>query len=171
MKSIDQIYASLAPISLASCSLPLSTPPLLPNLHPPPPVVMVSDLPSSRYQSENDLRTQRKAIRWQSPGYDLKMHHWMLSLAHPGYSSTSHLMPWHVSCRHSPPSSSCCWSIIGFDLNICRHTPSCWWRSSTTSVRCSWGCGSRCVCSGGSTCYAQQTSSRLTSAATTSSTG
>jgi hypothetical protein len=45
---------------------------------------MASNVCASRYQSENDLRAMRKAIRWQSPGYDLKMRRGMLSLTHPG---------------------------------------------------------------------------------------
>jgi hypothetical protein len=45
---------------------------------------MVSSLPTSRYQSENDLRVLRKAIGWQPLGYDSKMRHGMLSLAQPG---------------------------------------------------------------------------------------
>jgi hypothetical protein len=36
------------------------------------------------YQFENDLKVMRKVIGWQSPGYDSKMQHEMLSLAHPG---------------------------------------------------------------------------------------
>jgi hypothetical protein len=44
---------------------------------------MASGLPTSRYQSENDLRVLRKAIGWQSLGYDLKMRLGMLSLTHP----------------------------------------------------------------------------------------
>jgi hypothetical protein len=84
MKSIDRIYAFIAAISLASCFLLSSAPPLLPNLRPPPPMVMASDLPASCYQSENDLRVLRKAIGWQSPGYDSKMQHGMLSLTQPG---------------------------------------------------------------------------------------
>jgi hypothetical protein len=62
MKPIDWIYASLAPISLDSCFLLLSIQPLLPILRPPPLVAMESDLPTSRYQSENDLKALRKAI-------------------------------------------------------------------------------------------------------------
>jgi hypothetical protein len=61
-----------------------SATPLLLDLHPPPPVVMASDLPSSHYQSENDLMVLRKAIGCQLSGYDSKMWHGMLSLAHPG---------------------------------------------------------------------------------------
>jgi hypothetical protein len=83
MKSIDRIYASLAPISLDSYFLLSSAPPLLPILHPPPLVAMASDLPSSCYQSENDLRALRKVIGWQYPGYDSKMRHGILSLVHP----------------------------------------------------------------------------------------
>jgi hypothetical protein len=45
---------------------------------------MASDLPSSRYQSVNDLRVLRKAIGWQSLGYDSKMRRGMLSHAYPG---------------------------------------------------------------------------------------
>jgi hypothetical protein len=45
---------------------------------------MVSSLPTSRYQFENDLRALRKVIGWQSPGYDSKMRRGMLSLAQPG---------------------------------------------------------------------------------------
>jgi hypothetical protein len=45
---------------------------------------MVSSLPTSRFQSENDLRALRKAIGWQSLGYDSKMWRGMLSLAQPG---------------------------------------------------------------------------------------
>jgi hypothetical protein len=45
---------------------------------------MTSDLPPSCYQTENDLRVLRKTIEWQSLGYDSKMRHGMLSLAHPG---------------------------------------------------------------------------------------
>jgi hypothetical protein len=40
--------------------------------------------PPSRYLSENDFRALRKAIRWQSLGYDSKMRRGMLSLTHPG---------------------------------------------------------------------------------------
>jgi hypothetical protein len=71
-------------ISLASYFILLSASPLLPNLRPPPPVVMETGLPASRYQSENDLRVPRKAIGWQSPGYDSKMRRGMLSLTQPG---------------------------------------------------------------------------------------
>jgi hypothetical protein len=45
---------------------------------------MASGLPASRYQYENDLRMLRKVIGWQSPGYDSKMRHGMLSLTQPG---------------------------------------------------------------------------------------
>jgi hypothetical protein len=45
---------------------------------------MASSLPTSRYQSENDLRALMKAVWWQSPGYDLKMRHGMLSLTQVG---------------------------------------------------------------------------------------
>jgi hypothetical protein len=45
---------------------------------------MASSLPTSRYQSENDLRVLRKAIGWQFLGYDSKMRCRMLSLAQPG---------------------------------------------------------------------------------------
>jgi hypothetical protein len=45
---------------------------------------MASSLPTSRYQSENDLRALRKTIGWQSPRYDSKMRCRMLSLAQPG---------------------------------------------------------------------------------------
>jgi hypothetical protein len=41
---------------------------------------MVSSLPTSCYQSENDLRALRKVIGWQFLGYDSKM----LSLTQPG---------------------------------------------------------------------------------------
>jgi hypothetical protein len=44
---------------------------------------MASSLPTSRYQSENDLRALRKAIGWQSSGYDSKMQRGMLSLTQP----------------------------------------------------------------------------------------
>jgi hypothetical protein len=44
---------------------------------------MASSLPTSRYQSENDLRALRKAIGWQSLGYDSKMRHGTLSLTQP----------------------------------------------------------------------------------------
>jgi hypothetical protein len=71
-------------ISLASYFLLSSTQPLLPNLRPPPPVVMASDLLASHYRSKNDLRVLRKAIGWQSPGYDSKMQSGMLLLTHPG---------------------------------------------------------------------------------------
>jgi hypothetical protein len=84
MKSIDQIYASLALISLDSCFLLSSTSHLLPILRPPPLAVMASSLPTLWYQSENDLRALRKVIGWQSSGYDSKMRCGMLSLAHPG---------------------------------------------------------------------------------------
>jgi hypothetical protein len=45
---------------------------------------MASSLPTACYQSENDLRALRKAIGWQSPGYDSKMRRGMLSLTQPG---------------------------------------------------------------------------------------
>jgi hypothetical protein len=44
---------------------------------------MASGLPAC-YQYENDLRMLRKVIGWQSPGYDSKMRHGMLSLTQPG---------------------------------------------------------------------------------------
>jgi hypothetical protein len=84
MKYIDQIYAFLAPFSFDSYFLLSSVLPLLPILRPPPLTAMASSLPTSCYQSENDLRALRKAIGWQSLGYDLKMRHGMLSLAQPG---------------------------------------------------------------------------------------
>jgi hypothetical protein len=57
-------------------------PRLLFDLRPPPSAILAFGLPSSRYQSENDLRVSRKAIRWQPPGYDSKMWRGMLLLAH-----------------------------------------------------------------------------------------
>jgi hypothetical protein len=57
----------------ASSSNPLSTT-----------TTMASGLPTSHYQSENDHRALRKAIGWQSLGYDSKMLCGMLSLAYPG---------------------------------------------------------------------------------------
>jgi hypothetical protein len=45
---------------------------------------MAPNLPTSRYQSENNLRALRKATGWQSPRYDLKKQRGMLSLAQPG---------------------------------------------------------------------------------------
>jgi hypothetical protein len=83
MEPIERIYTSLTPISLAFYSLLSSAPPLLLNHCPSPPVVTASSLPPLRYRSENDLRVMRKAIGWQSPGYDPKMRRRMLSLAHP----------------------------------------------------------------------------------------
>jgi hypothetical protein len=44
---------------------------------------MASSLPTSCYQSKNDLRALRKAIGWQSLRYDSKMRRGMLSLAQP----------------------------------------------------------------------------------------
>jgi hypothetical protein len=44
---------------------------------------MTSNLPTSHYQSENDLRALRKTIGWKSPGYDSKIWRGMLSLAQP----------------------------------------------------------------------------------------
>jgi hypothetical protein len=134
MKSIDQIYASLAPISLNSCFLLSSASPLLPILRPPPLVAMVSSPSTSRYQSENDLRTLRKAIGWLSLGYDSMMRHGMLSLAHLGdfiyfsvYALAGLVLPLSFFLY--------CWSTIAFSLNTCRRTPSCWWQSLPTSVR------------------------------------
>jgi hypothetical protein len=100
---------------------------------------MVSNLPTSRYQSENDLRALRKAIGWQSLGYDSKMRHRMLSLAQPVnfvYFSA------YALARLVPSFSSfflCYWSTMGFIFNNCHHTPLCWWRPLPTSVRCLWG--------------------------------
>jgi hypothetical protein len=56
---------------------------LFPILYPPPLVALPSSLPTSCYQSEKDLRALRKAIWWQSPGYDSKMRNGMLSLTQP----------------------------------------------------------------------------------------
>jgi hypothetical protein len=64
---------------------------------------MASSLPTSRYQSKNDLRVLRKAIGWQSLGYDSKMRHRMLSLAQVGdfvYFSS------YTLARLVPPLSS-----------------------------------------------------------------
>jgi hypothetical protein len=52
------------PIFQAFYFLLSSALPLVLDLDPPPLVVMVSGLPLSRYQSENDLRVLRKAIGW-----------------------------------------------------------------------------------------------------------
>jgi hypothetical protein len=84
MKSIDWIYAFLAPFSFDSCFLLSSVLLLLPILRPPPLVAMTSSLPTSRYQSKNDLIALRKAIEWQSLGYDSKMQCKMLSLTQLG---------------------------------------------------------------------------------------
>jgi hypothetical protein len=64
MKSIDRIYAFLAPFFFNSCFLPSSVLPLLPILRPPPLAAMVSSHPTSCYQFENDLRALIKAIGW-----------------------------------------------------------------------------------------------------------
>jgi hypothetical protein len=61
------------------------------KLHPPPPMAMASGLPTSHYQSENDLRAMRKAIGWQFPGYDSKMRcgileHLILLSIRPGWA-------------------------------------------------------------------------------------
>jgi hypothetical protein len=84
LKSIDWIYAFLTPFSFDSCFLLSSILPLLPVLRPPLLAAMASSLSTSRYQFENDLRALRKAIGWQSLGYDSMMWHGMLSLAQPG---------------------------------------------------------------------------------------
>jgi hypothetical protein len=84
MKSIDWIYAFLAPFPFDSCFLLSSVLLLLPILRPPPLVAMTSSLPTSCYQSKNDLIALRKAIEWQSLGYDSKMQCKMLSLAQLG---------------------------------------------------------------------------------------
>jgi hypothetical protein len=41
-----------------------------------------------------------------------------------------------------------------FNFSTCHRTPSCWWRSSCTSMRCMCASGRRCVCSAASTCCA-----------------
>jgi hypothetical protein len=45
---------------------------------------MASSLPTSRYQSKNDLRALRNSIGWQSLEYDSKMRNGMLPLAQLG---------------------------------------------------------------------------------------
>jgi hypothetical protein len=72
------------PFSFDSCFFLSNVLPFLPILRPPPLAAMASSLPTSRYQSENDIRALRKAIGWQSPGYDSMMRRGMLSLAQPG---------------------------------------------------------------------------------------
>jgi hypothetical protein len=81
MKSIYRIYAFLTPFSFDSCFLLSSVLALLPILRPPPLAAMASSLPTSRYQSKNDLRALRKAIGWQSTRYESKMRRGMLSFA------------------------------------------------------------------------------------------
>jgi hypothetical protein len=76
---------------------------------------MASSLPTSRYQFENDLRALRKAIGWQSPGYDSKMRHGMLSLTQPSnfvYSSVPSILIGQSAggrsgcwCKQMPTSS------------------------------------------------------------------
>jgi hypothetical protein len=84
MKSIDRIYAFLVPFSFDSCFLLSSILPLFPILHPPPLAAMAPSLPTSCYQSKIDLRALRKAIGWQSSGYDSKMWRGMLLLVQLG---------------------------------------------------------------------------------------
>jgi hypothetical protein len=54
--------------------------------------------------------------------------------------STLLRMPYLSSCSRSPPSFSHFWSTITFSSSTCHYTPSRWWRSSCTSVRCMYVC-------------------------------
>jgi hypothetical protein len=58
-----------------------------------------------------------------------------------------------------------------FSCIIFQCTPSRWWRSSSTSMRCTWACGHRCTCSGSSTSCVLSKKGFHPLAATTSSTG
>jgi hypothetical protein len=79
MESARWTHAPLAPISLDFCLFLLCA---LPSLQP----LSTShgdgsDLPTSRYQTESDLRKLRKVIGWLSLGYDSKLRCGMVSLA------------------------------------------------------------------------------------------
>jgi hypothetical protein len=56
-------------------------------------------------------------------------------------------------CHRYLPSSSLCWSSMGFSFIICPPTLSYWWQSLSTSTRCSSACCHRSPCSGCSTRY------------------
>jgi hypothetical protein len=121
---------------------------LLLNLRPSP-MVMASDLPPSRYQTACDLRKPRKVIGWQSPGYDSKMRHGIVSLANMQPGDFVFLSSYALSGLVPPLSMLL--EHYGLNFSSCHRTPH-WWRSSSTSARCSWECDRRCACSAASTC-------------------
>jgi hypothetical protein len=61
-------FCFLAPKLL--CLLPSFLSSLLPSRSHPPPVVMASILPASRFRSGSDHTKLRRLLRWQSPGYN-----------------------------------------------------------------------------------------------------
>jgi hypothetical protein len=133
---------------------------------------MASIFPSSCFRSKDDLRKLRKLIRWQAPRFDRKMRHEIMPLTSMGLvtPSTSPRTPGLGSCSHSLFSSSCYWSTTVFSFTTCHRTPSHWWQSSSTSVRCTCACGRRCVCFAASTCCALPGGAQPPSVATPSST-
>jgi hypothetical protein len=116
---------------------------------------MVSNLPTSCYQSENDLRALRKAIGWQSLGYDSKMRHKMLSLAQPidfVYFSV-------YALAGLVPSFSSFFLVLleHYGLHLQHLSPHSITLVVTFAHFCEMfvGCGRRCAYSDGSICCAQ----------------
>jgi hypothetical protein len=146
---------------------------LPPSRSHPSPVAMVSILPTSHLRSGSDLVKLRWLLGWQSPWYDVRVR---CGAVLPGDLRPSEFIffssyPWLGSCSHSPSSSSCCWRPMTFSCIMFHHTLLHWWRSSSTSARCSWVCGHRCTCFGSSTCCALLKRGHPASTATTSSIG
>jgi hypothetical protein len=98
------------------------------------------------------LRGAKAGAQMAGTGYDSWLRSGILLLTNLrlrefiffSYYATVGLMP-------SIPSSLRSWSSMGSNFSTCRRTPSFWWRSSSTYVRCSLACDCQPPFSGCST--------------------
>jgi hypothetical protein len=123
-------------------------------LHSPRPSLsaMAAELPPLRFKTMASLVSLRWLMGWQAPGLAPKLKH--------GAALLGNMRPWdfiffavYALAGLVPPLSSfflTYWSIMGSSWSTSLPTPLRWWPSSSTYVRCSWGCGRRCGCSGAS---------------------
>jgi hypothetical protein len=149
----NRAYGSILPSSCPLSPSPLSSVSVFLRDLRPPSTTMVVELPPSWFKMTSSLASLRWLMGWQAPGLACKVKSGATSLANMRLGDFVFFTAYALEgwCHRCPPSSLC-WSTTGSSCNIYLPTPSLWWPSSPTSVRCMWGYGHRCGCSGASSC-------------------
>jgi hypothetical protein len=110
---------------------------------------MVAELPPSWFRSSGSLVSLRRLMGWQAPGFEHRLKHGVVPLANLAPGDFVFFSAYALAGL-VPPLSSFFLMLLEFMGSSCSTfppTPSHWWQSSSTSARCSWGCGRRCACS------------------------